>query len=189
MTSDITRLLSRWKQGERSIDNELADAIYPTLREIARQHLRGQAGPVTLRATELANEAYLRLERQREVDWQNRSHFFAIAATVIRRVLVDHLRERGAEKRGGGLLQMPMDDLELHPDEQAREQVAWLAVDEALTELEQTEPGCARVVELRVFGGLTAEDIAGVCGTSTATVGRQWRFARAWLADRLESNA
>jgi RNA polymerase sigma factor (TIGR02999 family) len=187
--SDITQLLSRWRSGERGIDNQLADAIYPTLRDIARQHLRGRMGPVTLRATELANEAYLRLERQRSVDWQNRNHFFAIAATVIRRVLVDHLRERGAEKRGGGLLQMQIDDMDLRPAPSATEPVAWVAVDRALTELEALEPECARVVELRVFGGLTTEAIAEVCGTSTATVGRQWRFARAWLADRLEASS
>jgi RNA polymerase sigma factor (TIGR02999 family) len=186
---DITHLLGRWKLGERGVDNELAEAIYPTLREIAGQHLRGRAPGSTLRATELAHEAYLRLERQRAVDWQNRDHFYAIAATVVRRVLVDHLRERGAEKRGGGLLQMPYDEFELQPDDAAREPVAWLAVDEALTELERIEPDCARVVELRVFGGLTTESIAEVCGSSTATVGRQWRFARVWLADRLESPA
>lgn len=185
--SEITNLLGRWKQGERGIDNQLAEAIYPTLRDIARQHLRSRAPGATLRATELANEAYLLLEKQRDVDWQNRNHFYAIAATVIRRVLVDHLRERGAEKRGGGLLQMPLDAIEMHPDDRAREPVAWLAVDEALTELARTEPECARVVELRVFGGLEVQEIAEVCGTSTATVGRQWRFARAWLADRLEA--
>lgn len=185
--SEITQLLTRWKAGEREVDNQLAEAIYPTLRDIARQHLRSRAPGATLRATELANEAYLLLEKQRDVDWQNRSHFYAIAATVIRRVLVDHLRERGAEKRGGGLLQMPLDAIELQPDEGAREPVAWLAVDEALTELATIEPECARVVELRVFGGLGVEEIAEVCGSSTATVGRQWRFARAWLADWLES--
>ena len=185
--SEITALLARWKHGERNVVNQLADAIYPTLRDIARQHLRSRAPGATLRATELANEAYLLLEKQRDVDWQNRSHFYAIAATVIRRVLVDHLRERGAEKRGGGLLQMPLDAIELYPDERAREPVAWLAVDEALTELERIEPECARVVELRVFGGLDVQEIVEVNGSSPATVGRQWRFARAWLADRLEA--
>lgn len=182
----ITAMLTAWQQGDAAAEERLIRSIYPVLREMAQAQVRRNRGVLTLSATELAHEAYERLAPQRVVDWKNREHFFAIAATVIRRVVVDYLRERHAEKRGGGIPfvgidEVPSGELPAQPDV-----VDWLAVDEALTELAEADPNCARVVELRLFAGLSVEQIATAMRSSTATVGRQWRFARSWLAERLE---
>jgi RNA polymerase sigma factor (TIGR02999 family) len=181
----ITELLSRWRGGDDSVENELVNRVYPVLRELARAQVRRHRG-LTMRATELANEAYVRICRQRGVDWQNRDHFYAIAATVMRRVVVDYQRERGRQKRGGGVPFVPLESLARSETPIDPDRVDWIAVDQALNDLAAADPLTARVVELRLFSGLTVEQIAGVCGTSTATVGRQWRFGRVWLADRLD---
>ena len=183
---DITQLLDRWRQGDRSVENALAVRIYPVLRRLANGQVRRQGGLLTLSATELANEAYERLHRQQHVDWRNRDHFFAIAATVLRRVVVDHLRKRSAEKRGGDVEQLTLENLPADSLPGAGGGVDWLAVDQALDALAREDPECARVVELRVFSGLSVERIAEVTQTSTATIGRRWRYARAWLADYLD---
>lgn len=182
----ITDLLHAWKGGDRSVENTLIERIYPVLHDLARAQLFRSGGPATLRATELAHEAYERLHRQQGVDWRDRSHFFAIAATVIRRVLVDHVRQRHSAKRGGGTVVVALDErlsgeLPTQPDG-----VDWLALDQALDGLERMDSDCARVVELRVFSGLTVDEVADVLGSSSATVGRQWRFARAWLGRQLD---
>lgn len=182
----ITAMLADWHRGDRAAENRLVSSIYPVLRDMARAQVRRNARVLTLSATELAHEAYERLAPQKGVDWKNRDHFFAIAATVIRRVVVDYLRERGAEKRGGGLPFVAMDELAEGDVPTQADMVDWLAVDQALTELAESDPNCARVVELRLFSGLSVEQIAGVMDSSTATVGRQWRFARSWLAERLD---
>jgi RNA polymerase sigma factor (TIGR02999 family) len=188
-SSQITELLIRWKDGDRAVENALASGIYPVLRELARSQLsryRGSGAP-TLSATELANEAYLKLCDQQGVDWQNRNHFYAIAATVMRRVVIDYLRQRSADKRGGAdRLFVALHDVDDKDLPHTGDHVDWLAVDQALTELQAADPACARVVEMRLFSGMTTEQIAEVCGSSVATVGRQWRFARTWLADRLD---
>lgn len=180
----ITDLLSRWRDGDKAAESALIEAVYPMLRELSRAQLRRNAG-ATLQATELANEAYERLQAQNGVDWQNRSHFLAIAATIIRRVLVDYLRERGAEKRGSGRADVPLQDLQEsdHPGDSSG--IDWIELDQALTQLARVQPDTARVVEMRLFAGLSVNEIAEACGTSTATVGRQWRFARAWIASTL----
>jgi RNA polymerase sigma factor (TIGR02999 family) len=136
-------------------------------------------------ATELAHEAYERLLSQQAVDWQNGEHFMAIAATVIRRVLIDYLRERSAQKRGSGMAAVPLHDLLDSEHPSSGDHVDWLVLDQALPEFARVEPVTARVVELRLFGCMSIEEIATVCGSSTATVGRQWRFARAWTATSL----
>jgi len=182
---EITALLARWKTGDRSVENDLLVQVYPVLLDLARAQIRRNSGVLTLQTTELANEAYARLHAQQSVDWQNRDHFFAIAATVIRRVVVDHLRQRGAEKRGGGLPFISLDDITESQTPAIDESVDWIAVDQALTDLAEVDAECARVVELKFFSGLTTERIAEVCGSSVATVGRQWRFSRAWLGQRL----
>lgn len=182
--SDITQLLDRWRLAGGPMDAQLAHTVYPVLREIAWQQLR-RSPDATLRATELAHEAYERLERQRAAGWQNRDHFYAIAATVVRRVLMDHLRARAADKRGAGQALLTLDDIVDVLPAPGDDAVDWLAVDAALTRLDAEDPDLARVVELRVFGGLTVEAIAQVMASSTATVGRQWRFAKAWLAEQL----
>ncbi len=184
--SEITQLLERWKGGDRSVENELVARVYPMLHELAAGHVRRNHGVLTLAATELVNEAYDRLQRQYGVDWRNRDHFLAIAATVLRRVVVDYLRQRGADKRGGQVEIVALDDITTDRLPHGGDQLDWLAVDQALTELAQSDPESARIVELRVFGGFDAAQIAELCDSSTATVGRRWRFASAWLAERLD---
>ncbi|MEZ5464216.1 MAG: ECF-type sigma factor [Lysobacteraceae bacterium] len=188
--SSVTQLLDAWKRGDRSVENELAIRIYPVLRDIARSQVRRNAGVLTLSATELANEAYERLHDQRSVDWRNRQHFFAIAATVIRRVVIDYLRMRSADKRGGDVVFVALDESQDAEEEalQGKDLIDWLALDHAMSELAEVDADCARVVELRLFSGLTVEEVAAVLDSSTATVGRQWRFSRAWLSQRLSSN-
>lgn len=181
----ITELLGRWKAGDRSVESDLIGTVYPVLRDIARAQLRRQSGEFTLQATELANEAYAKLFIDQKAEWKNRDHFFAIAARVIRRVVIDHARTRNAEKRGGGTLFVTLDDLREDQTPTIDDSVDWLAVDAALTALTDFDADCARVVELKFFSGLTNEKIAEVEGSSTATVTRQWRFARAWLGRRL----
>ncbi len=181
----ITELLGRWKSGDRSVESDLIGAVYPVLRDIARAQVRRHSGVFTLQATELANEAYEKIFLGQGSGWKNRDHFYAIAAMVIRRVVIDYARQRGSEKRGGGLRFIALDEL---PEDQSPlidDSVDWLAVDFALAELSRVDAECARVVELKIFSGLTNEQIAEVEGCSRSTVIRQWRFARAWLGQRL----
>jgi RNA polymerase sigma factor (TIGR02999 family) len=182
---DITELLGRWKSGDRSVESDLITAVYPVLRAIANAQIRRNAGALTMQATELANEAYAKLIEQQNVDWQNRDHFYAISATVIRRVIVDYQRMRGRDKRGGGLPFVALDELREDQMPAIDDSVDWLAVDKALTELAVVDAACAHIVVLKFFSGLSTEKIAEVEGSSVATVGRQWRFARAWLGKRL----
>lgn len=181
----ITELLARWKTGDRSVEGELIAMVYPILRELAAAQVRRHSGALTLQATELAHEAYAKLTKLQEVDWQDRDHFFAIAATVIRRVIVDYFRARGRVKRGGRLPLLALHELQEGQVPAIDESVDWIGVDAALTELSVLDSDCARVVELKFFSGLTVEKIAEVCGSSVATVGRQWRFSRAWLGQRM----
>ncbi len=181
----ITDLLDRWKTGDRTVEEDLITIVYPVLRDIAAAQVRRNSGQLTLQATELVNEAYAKITNQYAVDWQDRDHFFAVAATVIRHVLIDYLRQRGRVKRGGRLPLIALDDLRPDQAPMIDESVDWIGVDEALNELARVDAECARVVELTFFSGLTTEKIAEVRGNSVATVGRQWRFARAWLGKRM----
>ncbi len=181
----ITVLLSRWRSGDRSIEQPLLAAIYPILRDIARAQIRRKGGALTLEATDLANAAYEKLFLDQETDWNSRDHFFAIAATVIRRVVIDHARLRRRGKRGGGLQFVGLDQLDDDQLPAIDDSIDWLALDGALNDLAAFDPASARVVEMKFFSGLTAEQMAAIEGASTATIGRQWRFARAWLARRL----
>jgi RNA polymerase sigma factor (TIGR02999 family) len=181
----ITQLLALWKSGDRSVEAELINAVYPVLRDIARAQLRRQSGVFTLQATELANEAYSKLFVEQNADWKNRDHFYAIAATIIRRVVIDYSRLRGTEKRGGGTIFIALDEVREDQAPIIDDTVDWLAVDAALTAFARFDADCARVVELKFFSGLTNEKIAEVEGSSIATVGRQWRFAKAWLGRHL----
>jgi RNA polymerase sigma factor (TIGR02999 family) len=187
VTAPITQLLERWKQGDRSVENALIAEVYPILRSVAASQIRRVGGHLTLGATELAHEAYIRLQRQQLVDWQNRDQFFAIAATIVRRVLVDYLRERNAEKRAGGKLVIALEDADADALSQASEVVDWIALDQALTKLQTLDNEVARVVELKLFSILNADQIAVTCESSVATVGRQWRFAKSWLAKELNA--
>lgn len=185
----ITDLLGRWKGGDRSVEAELVTLVYPLLREIATAQVQRNSNVLTLQATELANEAYSRLAKLHAIDWENRDHFFAMAATVIRRVVIDYLRQRGSSKRGGRLPLVALDDLREDQMPAVDDSVDWIGLDEAMNELAQVDGYCARVVELKFFSGLTNEKIAEVCGSSVPTVVRQWRFARAWLGKRMGADA
>ncbi len=183
----ITQLLLQWKSGDRSVENALISEIYPLLRSVAASQVRRVGGHLTLSATELAHEAYIRLQRQQRVDWQNRDQFFAIAATVVRRVLIDYLRERSADKRAGHKIMVTLDDQHAEDLSQPSGIFDWIALDQALTRLQALDADVARVVELKLFSVLTADQIAETCLSSVATVGRQWRFAKAWLAKELNA--
>ncbi len=189
MQSDvsITTLLGQWRSGDRAAEEQLARAVYPLLRQVAISQVRRQNQNLTLSATDLAQEAYIRLREQQKVDWQNREQFFAIAATVVRRVVMDYLRERFAEKRAGGKLFVAIDSTEEHELAEHSGTVDWIAVDQALTRLSEQDPVYARVVELKLFTPLSVEQIAKAIQVSVPTVIRHWRYARTWLARELDT--
>ena len=179
--SEITALLKRLNEGDASANEELARVVYRELKQMAGRQLRRERTGHTLQATDLVHEAYVRLLGQ-EVDWKGRAHFFCIAGETMRRVLIEHARAKNAAKRGGGAARVPLDELGEISDERAAELIA---LDEALKELEQFDAELARVVELRFFAGVTAEQAAEALGVSAPTVNRRWRLARAWLTERL----
>lgn len=190
--ADITALLDRWRNGEKPAEASLLQAVYPALRDIARARLQRTPGHFTLSATELANETYARLAGKKNVEYRNRTHFFAVAARAVRYYVIDHVRARGSEKRGGQLPFVPLH--ELGADEPGGSdgvdlRVDWLAVHVALDALERIDQGCAQIVELKFFSGLTLDEIVEVTGISRASVVRNWRFAKAWLADQLQALA
>jgi RNA polymerase sigma factor (TIGR02999 family) len=173
---DLTALLQEWSGGDRKALDQLMPLVYGELRKTAASYLRDERADHTLQPTALVHEAYLRLTHQREVAWQNRAHFFGIAAQMMRRILVDHARKRKAAKRDAAAWRVAT--AEVDASENAPE---LLALDRALEELEQIDPQQAKVVELRFFGGLTVEETAEVAGISPRTVKREWRTAKAWL--------
>ena len=187
--SPITSLLLQWRGGDRGVENQLAALVYPVLLDIAQAQVRRHAGVITMRPTELVNAAYERLVEQKAVDWQNREHFYGIAATIFRRVLVDAIRQRQTEKQGGGFAFVGLDHQDALAMSGDGDLVDCLALDQVLTQLGELDPDYARVVELRIFAGLSVEEVAQVCASSVATVGRQWRFARAWMAAQLGEHA
>lgn len=183
--SEITALLVAWGDGDRSALERLLPHVYDELRRIARGQMRKESAGHPLQTTALVNEAYLRLVEQRDVSWQNRAHFFGIAAQAMRRILVGIARARGADKRGADVRPVSLDEALLVPnDERAAE---LLALDEALTALAQLDPRRSQVVELRYFGGLSVEETAGVLAISEETVHRDWKRAKAWLHTQLGS--
>jgi len=175
---DVTRLLAAWSQGDRAALEEVTRLVYEELRGLAHHYMRRQGPGHTLQTTALVNEAYLRLAKQDQPDFANRSHFLAVAATAMRQVLVDHARAALRQKRGHGTRELALDDAALVSPEPMRE-IADL--DEALQRLALLDSRKARVVELRYFGGLTEDEIAEVLEISAVTVRRDWVFARAWL--------
>lgn len=183
MTSaNITNLLQNWRSDNARDHNQLMIQIYPELKKIAARALGSQPPHATLETTDLVNEAWLRLTSQRNASWRNRGHFYAIAARIIRRIVVDHSRRRLSEKRGGRAQKINVDDVALAaPGGFAN----WLELDEALGRLAEINPHAAQIVELRYLTGLSIEDTAQAMDIGTATVGRHWRFARAWLRTQL----
>ncbi len=175
---DITRLLVSYTDGDRDAIDALVPCVYERLREIAHRHMRQERPEHTLGTTALVHEAYLGLVKQDEVDWQNRLHFFAIASRVMRNILVDYARKRGAQKRGGDRRRTYLDNRDIARADRADELVD---LDAALDELARFDDRLARVVEYRFFGGMTAEETAEVLGVSAMTVQRDWQKAKLWL--------
>ncbi len=179
---ETTALLRAWGGGDEEAGRQLVERLYPELHRLAASRLDGAGAELTLQTTELAHEAYLRLVAQRRVEWVDRSHFFAVAARLIRRVLLNHIRDRGRLKRGGDLQRVT---LEVDRLAGAAEKVDFVALDGALDLLARVDAEAASVVELRYIVGLTVPEVARVLGVSESTVARQWRSARLWLRARL----
>jgi RNA polymerase sigma factor (TIGR02999 family) len=180
---DVTSLLKEWGAGQDGALEKLVPLVYRELRSLAASQLQGERPAHTLQPTALVNEVFLRLLDGRDVVWQNRTHFFALAARMMRRILVDHARARLAEKRGGGAFPLPFEG----PfDPSPMSDRALLALDDALAGLKQMDPRQCRIVELRYFAGMTLEETAESLGVSVATVKREWTMARAWLRREVE---
>jgi RNA polymerase sigma factor (TIGR02999 family) len=186
-SAEVTALLLRWSAGDQEALDRLLPLIYAECRRIAARQLRVERPEHTLTPTALVHEMYLRLVDQRCATYRNRAQFFAIAARIMRRVLVDHARARMAQKRDGALLRVSLDHATPEPDGACIEDV--LAIDQALTRLAELDAVQERVVELRYFAGLTVEETAEVLGCSPRTVKREWQLARAWLFRELNSAA
>lgn len=181
---DVTLLLNAAAEGGRSALDRLMPLVYAELRQLAEAYLRLERPDHTLQATSLVHEAYARLVDQTRVVWKSREHFFAVSATAVRRILVDHARTRSRQKRGGGRPALSLDDAPTLAADSPGTEV--LALDEALTRLSCDHPDKARVVEMRFFGGMTVDETAVQLGVTTRTVERYWEFARAWLFRELE---
>jgi RNA polymerase sigma factor (TIGR02999 family) len=175
---DVTALLVDWSNGDEGALERLTPLVYDELHRVASRQLRRERADHTLQTTALVHEAYLRLIDQKRVRWRDSAHFAALAAQMMRRILIDHARKSRYAKRGGGAAKVSLDDA---PEIGVSSEPDVLAVDEALVELTEVEPELARIVELRYFGGLNGEQIAEVLGVSVPTVTRRWRMARAWL--------
>ena len=178
----ITQLLAEWSEGNQSALDELYPLVYDELHRLARRYMSRERKGHTLQTTALINEAYVRLVDQRNVHWANRSHFFAISAQIMRRILIDHARRHAYAKRGGGAQQVSLEEAATITPAQSLELIR---LDEALKSLSERDPRRGQVVELRYFGGLNNEEIAGVLNVSENTVTRDWNMARAWLYQQL----
>jgi RNA polymerase sigma factor (TIGR02999 family) len=183
---EITQLLAEWSDGNQSALDELYPLVYDELHRLARRYMSREREGHTLQTTALINEAYVRLVDQRNVHWANRSHFFAISAQIMRRILIDHARRHGYAKRGGGAQQVSLDEAAIVTRTAGAE---LLRLDEALKSLAEMDPRRSQVVELRYFGGLNNEEIAGVLNISENTVTRDWNMARAWLHQQLSESS
>ena len=180
----VTQLLQQWSHGDDSALAELTPLVYEELRRLAHHYMEGERPDHTLQTTALVNEAYLRLADQTASNWQSRAHFFAVAARAMRQILVSYARSNRAQKRGGGVARIELDESAILSPEQSKEIVD---LHEALERLGTLDSRKARVVELKYFGGLNYEEIAEVMKVSTVTVRRDWVFAKAWLYDELHS--
>jgi RNA polymerase sigma factor (TIGR02999 family) len=198
MQQPVTQLLAQWRDGDERAFAQLSALMYEELRELAQRHLRRERSNHTMQKTALVNEAFMRLVGQQAVDWQSRAHFIGLASKLMRRVLVDYARARLADKRGGGVGVLSLDEMAApepdeapdttptalqHLDAHTQEEVS--AIDQALQRLEQIDARQSQIVEMRYFGGLTVEQTAEAIGISEATVKREWTLARAWLRREL----
>jgi RNA polymerase sigma factor (TIGR02999 family) len=189
---EITRLLRAWAAGDATAMDALLPKVYEDLKQLARRQLSRERGEHTLQRTALVNEAFIRLAGQRSVEWLNREQFLSLAAKIMRRVLVDYARQRGAQRRGSGADKVSLSDTQAsleveraHAGNFTDDTVDVVAIDAALLKLEKIDAPQSQIVELRYFGGLTLEETADVAGVSVATVKREWAMARAWLRREL----
>jgi RNA polymerase sigma factor (TIGR02999 family) len=175
---EVTQLLAAWGKGDRSALDQLLPLVHLELRRIAQRQMSQERPGHTLQATALVNEAYLKLAGQQGFDWQNRAHFFAVCAQVMRHILIDHARAHARDKRGGGAVKVSLNDALVVAEDQAGH---FIALDEALRVLERLDPQKGKIVELRYFGGLSVDEAAEVMNISPRTVRREWQRAKAWL--------
>lgn len=183
-THEVTGLLQKWSDGDKSAMEKLMPLVYDELRRLAHQHMRREKPGHVLQTTALINEAYIRLVDQSPVHFENRAHFFGIAARLMRQILVDDARRRKFAKRGGNAITVALDDVS---DIVQQEATNVLALDEALSVLAEKDPRQSEIIELRFFGGLSIEEAAEVLNVSPGTVMRDWTFARAWLKNEMAS--
>ena len=175
---DITEMLQRFQAGDKGVEAPLIEAVHGELHDIAARYMRREQSDHTLQTTALVNEAYLKLVNLKAANWKDRAHFYAVAARVMRRILVDHARKHIAGKRGGGLDLLPLNESIVFTPGRSTQIVQ---LDDALTRLAETDERASQVIELRFFGGLSVEESAEVMKVSPRTVKREWMFARAWL--------
>ena len=185
LREDVTELLGQLAKGNEAAASKLIPIVYDELRRLAAAYMRRERPDHTLQPTALVNEAYLKLIEQRNVDWHGRSHFFGIAAQIMRRILVDHARAHLRDKRGGGAIPVPMEEALVFAPEQSSELVK---LDESLERLAKLDPRQSKIVEMRFFAGLTVEQTAEALDISPKTVKREWSMAKAWLHGELKAN-
>jgi len=184
--ADVTQLLIAWSNGDQVARERLMSVVYEELHRLARRYMRNESPGHTLQTSALVHEAFIRLVDQRNVHWQNRSHFFGIAAQMMRRILVDYARSRNFAKRGGGAVKLSLEEGLIVSDERSQEVVA---VHEALEGLAKIDPRQAQIVELKFFGGLSNEETGEVLAVSPGTIARDWTMAKAWLRREISKNA
>ncbi|MEW6207805.1 MAG: sigma-70 family RNA polymerase sigma factor [Acidobacteriota bacterium] len=184
--NEVSQMLLDWRNGDRDALNRLMPLVYDELRRLAHRYMNRRFAGQTLQTTALVHEAYIRLVGQDQVVWQNRSHFFAVCAQVMRNLLVDRARSRQAEKHGGGARQVSLDEADVISPEK---QIDLLALDEALDKLASLDPRKSRIVEMRYFGGMSVEETAEVLDISPITVKREWLKARAWLYHQMNTSS
>jgi len=185
---ELKHLLSQWSSGDRTIEADLLKMIYPVLRKQANINRRKHAAYLTMRTTEIANEAYLQLANLKQIEFENKTHFFALTAKLIRQMVIDHMRKRSSQKRGGSNQLFSLDSSQQDFEAPIDGSIDWIGIDQVLLELEQEDSQCAQIVELRFFSGLTSDEIATICDCAPTTVHRKWRFAKAWLAVRMSQD-
>ena len=179
----VSQLLAAWSDGDQTALDQLTPLVYDELHRVARRYMRRESPAHTLQTSALVNEAYLRLVDQKNIRWQNRSHFFGIAAKLMRRILVDHARAHARAKRGGEAQKLSLDEKAGMSKEQV---VDLVAIDEALSKLAEFDPHKSRIVEMKFFGGLSTDEIAECLNVSSRTIEREWRKAKAWLKRELK---
>ena len=184
--SDITSILHDWSEGDADAPSRLMPLVYAELRRLARLRISHERSINTLQPTALVHEAYLRLVDQTRVNWQSRAHFYGVAASMMRRVLIDQARERASQKRGGTVVRLSLDDVQAPLEQRAADLVA---LDDALLRLSEFDDRKSKIVEMRFFGGLSEDDIASILSISRRTVMREWKVAKLWLYRELSETA